>query len=371
MLISLCALTLLPSKGQAESATKDSSWFEQLLQDLGASETVDVSQGIDWGVLPGPFVNPEMGLGLGIAAIGLYGTDDWQVGDPISTLALKGFVSSNGSYGVGLENRSYLADDQQRILADFWISKEPKYYYGVGYELGQNLNNETLYDALSIKFTPRFAQQILPETYLIIGWDGQILSQQSFDGPMEPENTATQYSSAVVLGVEFDSRDFEPNPYSGRFVQVNYSQFTTAIGSDQNFSQLIGNWREYYQLSNQDVVAAELYIQSLWGDVPWYRLAELGSDKRMRGYYQGQYRDKQYVTTQIEYRQHLWGRHGVVYWLGAGVIASSFEQLNKQPILPNFGIGYRFSFKSRVNVRLDMGFGRSVSGFYFHINEAF
>ncbi|WP_427307929.1 hypothetical protein [Cupriavidus sp. H39] len=39
--------------------------------------------------------------------------------------------------------------------------------------------------------------------------------------------------------------------------------------------------------------------------------------------------------------------------------------------LPNAGIGYRFEFKPRVNVRLDAGFGRRTRGAYFQINEAF
>lgn len=39
--------------------------------------------------------------------------------------------------------------------------------------------------------------------------------------------------------------------------------------------------------------------------------------------------------------------------------------------LPTYGIGYRWEFKNRVNVRLDYGFGKGVSAFYFGINEAF
>ncbi|MGL5399044.1 MAG: BamA/TamA family outer membrane protein, partial [Plesiomonas shigelloides] len=39
--------------------------------------------------------------------------------------------------------------------------------------------------------------------------------------------------------------------------------------------------------------------------------------------------------------------------------------------LPNAGVGYRFAFKPRVNIRLDWGVGRNTSGFYFQVNEAF
>ena len=40
-------------------------------------------------------------------------------------------------------------------------------------------------------------------------------------------------------------------------------------------------------------------------------------------------------------------------------------------ILPNYGFGYRWEFKKRVNVRLDLGFGKHQTGFIFNINEAF
>ncbi|MDI8083742.1 hypothetical protein MJN69_28740, partial [Salmonella enterica subsp. enterica serovar Kentucky] len=39
--------------------------------------------------------------------------------------------------------------------------------------------------------------------------------------------------------------------------------------------------------------------------------------------------------------------------------------------LPSAGVGYRFEFKPRVNVRLDYGVGKASSGFYFQVGEAF
>lgn len=39
--------------------------------------------------------------------------------------------------------------------------------------------------------------------------------------------------------------------------------------------------------------------------------------------------------------------------------------------LPSAGVGYRFEFKPRVNVRLDYGVGKGSSGFYFQVGEAF
>ena len=42
-----------------------------------------------------------------------------------------------------------------------------------------------------------------------------------------------------------------------------------------------------------------------------------------------------------------------------------------QKWLPNFGLGFRFEVEPRMNLRLDLGFGKNSAGFYFSFNEAF
>lgn len=91
----------------------------------------------------------------------------------------------------------------------------------------------------------------------------------------------------------------------------------------------------------------------------------------MRGYYEGQYRDKCAADLTVELRQHLWRRSGIALWVGAGTVFPTFKELRWYKVLPNAGIGYRFRFKQRVNVRVDVGVGRGTWGVEFNINEAF
>ena len=92
----------------------------------------------------------------------------------------------------------------------------------------------------------------------------------------------------------------------------------------------------------------------------------------MRGYYEGRYRDNNMVTAQAELRQHIYNRHGVVVWVGAGNVWGDANNFRWSHTLPNFGFGYRWEFKKRMNVRLDYGMGKSGhSAFMFAINEAF
>ena len=118
-------------------------------------------------------------------------------------------------------------------------------------------------------------------------------------------------------------------------------------------------------------MAGKFHTLLNYGNPPWGLMAILGSSYSMRGYYEGRYRDKCVMDAQIELRQHVWKRNGVAVWVGAGTVFPRFSEFDMKHILPNYGFGYRWEFKKRVNVRLDLGFGKHQTGFIFNINEAF
>ncbi|USD53084.1 BamA/TamA family outer membrane protein [Vibrio sp. SCSIO 43153] len=367
------ALTALLSSSYAFAMEKDeSSLMDDILTKLGSSETVDESKLIDWGVLPGPFVNPEQGFGIGVAAVGLYTPYDWQKGDPYSTVTVTSYGSTSGSYGLGLNNRTYLKNDKVRLLGEAWISHTPGYYWGIGSQAAENENNKVQYEGQRLQLSPKIAVEVAPNTYAKLGWQWQSFSKvDGVDGDILPSEVADATSSGVLVGMEYDTRDFEPNPMRGQFLDVEWIANRDSLGSDEDYDNLVANYRVYQQWSDTTIIAMEVYSQSIFGDAPWFDYAQLGDDQRMRGYYQGQYRDKHQLSTQVEIRHTIAGRHGVVGWLGAGNIAPTYHELFENSWLPTVGVGYRFAFKARINVRVDLGVGKDSTGFYFQINEAF
>ena len=129
----------------------------------------------------------------------------------------------------------------------------------------------------------------------------------------------------------------------------------------------------YKRVWKDCILAVDLYsMLNYGGDVPWTLMSTLRGSSRMRGYYDGQFRDEKSITLQAELRQRVWRRIGVAAWVGAGNVFPSFRRFNWSHTLPNYGIGARWEFKRRVNVRLDYGFGKKGhSAFMFNINEAF
>ncbi|MDK9755003.1 BamA/TamA family outer membrane protein [Vibrio sp. D173a] len=368
----LMVATLLLAPSSFAMQQDDSSLVDDILTKLGYSETVDESKLIDWGLLPGPFVNPEQGFGIGVAAVGLYTPYDWQKGDPYSTVTVTSYGSTSGSYGLGLNNRTYLKGDKVRLLGEAWISHTPGYYWGIGSQAAENDSNKVQYEGQRLQLSPKVAVEIAPNTYAKLGWQWQSFNKvDGVDGDILPSEVTNATSSGVLLGMEYDTRDFEPNPMQGQFLDIEWIANRDSLGSDEDYDNLVANYRLYQQWSDTTIVAMEVSSQSIFGDAPWFDYAQLGDDQRMRGYYQGRYRDKHQLSTQVEIRHTITGRHGVVGWLGAGNIAPTYHDLFESSWLPTVGVGYRFAFKARINVRVDLGVGKDSTGFYFQINEAF
>lgn len=127
----------------------------------------------------------------------------------------------------------------------------------------------------------------------------------------------------------------------------------------------------YHRVWKGGVLAGQYHALLNYGNPSWGLMAILGSSYSMRGYYEGRYRDKYAMDAQLELRQHVWRRNGIALWIGAGTIFPKLLDFEVKHILPNYGLGYRWEFKKRVNVRLDFRFGKSQTGFIFNINEAF
>jgi hypothetical protein len=187
----------------------------------------------------------------------------------------------------------------------------------------------------------------------------------------------------VGLGsvVRFDSRDFPQNAYRGVFLQLMHMPYLTFEGNHVGYSIVDFDYRHYLTISRPGSTLAWLVR---WrrgiGDVPWSELSVLGSATDLRGYRGGRYRANTTASSIVEYRYMFirghspdgsvqLSRHGVVGWLGAGVLGQAV--LEPDGWLPNAGVGYRFEAQDRLNVRFDVGFGRDSQGVYFAFTEAF
>ncbi|MCH7722691.1 MAG: hypothetical protein IIA49_06670 [Bacteroidetes bacterium] len=63
----------------------------------------------------------------------------------------------------------------------------------------------------------------------------------------------------------------------------------------------------------------------------------------------------------------------MVLFGGVGDVAPGVTKFTISTIKPSFGAGIRFRIDElqKLDLRLDVGFGRDTQGFYFSINQAF
>lgn len=140
LFITFLLLMACPTGSQAEALSREK--IDGWLQHLGASDKFDASKGIDWGVMPGPFYTPELGLGIGTAVVGLYRPDPQDTTSQNSTLTLSGYASSTGAFGLNVKNYTFFDRDLWRVFVEGSIANTPTYYWGQGFHAGDKDNEK-------------------------------------------------------------------------------------------------------------------------------------------------------------------------------------------------------------------------------------
>lgn len=325
----------------------------------------------DISVIGGPSYSVDTKLGIGLIAAGLFRIDKADLSLAPSDVAIYGNFTTSGFLAVGVENTTIFPNDKYRLFADVGFRYMPSKFYGIGYLAGK----EALYSDynqyyLGLKLD--FRRKVFSHTYVGLALSAQNNRAKGFEDPsLMPEvgNSSTAVGPGFI--VSYDSRDFIPNARKGLFLQYEQLFFLKALGTDRYFSSINFSGRTYHSVWENGLIAFDLNAEFNYGDTPWTLLSRIGGSRQMRGYYIGQYRDRSQLNTQLELRQKVYRRHGMVAWVGAGNAFAKLPKFEWAHTLPTYGLGYRWEFKSRVNVRLDYGFGKGQSGFYFNIYEAF
>ena len=320
----------------------------------------------------GPSFSKNTSLGIGLLAAGLYRLDRTDSVTVPSDVSVFANVSVSGFYALGVTGNTIFAHNRQRVNYTVMFSSAPRSLWGIGYDAGR-YNPESTYSEKHYLVEASYLHEVLPRTYVggIASFEhtrGVKFSDQAYLYGQKRSYTAT----GIGLIVEYDSRDFIPNPYRGVYVSFQERFFPKGLGNcERSLWRTTFTADAYRRVWKGGILAADLYAVFNSEGTPWPMLARLGGNQRMRGYYQGRYTDNDMITLQVELRQRIWRRIGCPVWGGAGNVFPSLDRFDWSHTLPNYGVGLRWELKKRVNVRLDYGFGKKTSGFLLSINEAF
>lgn len=321
-------------------------------------------------VVGGPSYASDSKLGLGIASVAQYRLNGCDTLQP-STASITAEITTAGFWKLGVDGTTFFPNDRMRLNYEMEVKYAPRSFWGIGYDNGNNDEHKIKLHEHDFKLKTELLFRLARNIYVgpMIQWNyvnsGKVDSTNLFEGQ---DQVVRNYG--VGLTLLYDSRDLVTNAYSGVFIYLNQVFRPKFLWNHYDFSTTDLRACYYHTAWRGAVIAGEARGLFNFGNPSWAMMSLLGDSHTMRGYYHGRYRDKHMVTAQVELRQYVYRRFGIVVWGGAGSVFHDSDSFKHW--LPNYGVGLRWEFRRRVNIRLDYGFGRSgQSGFMFSMNEAF
>ena len=332
---------------------------------------------MDFTFLGGPSYSSKTSLSIGILAAGLYRTDRTDTLSLPSNVSLFGNFAISGYYYIGISGNTFFKQNRHRLDYELGFRSQPSEFWGLGYDAAM-YNPAGSYTAKKYLVNLQYKYAVVQHTYIgaladFNHTDTRRLTVEEYLNGQQLGYTAT----GLGLFVEYDSRDSVTQPFDGWYVNFTATIYPKGMGTCRNTfwrMKMTVDW--YRRLWKGAVLAFDLYGEVNTSKAPWTMYAMLGSNQRMRGYYEGRFNDLNIITAQLELRQRIYRRIGCTVWGGGGNVFSSFGQFDWSHTLPNYGVGLRWELKKRMNIRLDYGFGKKVqgeliNGFIMSINEAF
>ncbi len=290
------------------------------------------------------------------------------------------FYTAEKQYGVLLDHAIYGDRDKWFFLGRGKFQYFPMKYYGIGIN-----SPEAGYDIVSntnIQIRERVLRKIKGNFFIGAEFDFQKMYNIQFSvsnpvGYNYPSGFKGSSNIGFGMGMVFDNRKNVMNVRKGLFAELAFLSYSKSIGSTNSFVSTQFDFRYFREGFNpKDVLALQTSALFNNGDVPFNQMAMIGGESMMRGYYLGRFRDKNYLTSQAEYRFLPFGfskRLGAAAFISTATVAPSAKSLFSSSFKMAGGVGVRYLiFKSKdIFVRFDLGFTREGNGYYFYIGEAF
>lgn len=248
------------------------------------------------------------------------------------------------------------------------------FYFGIG---NQPVPKE-IYGVDYPRIKLNFLKKIYPHLYAGVRYqyeDYQI-TQTEPTGAFANGNvpgTPRGRTSGVGVGLFYDTRDVIFFPSKGIVADLAYFYNARVWGGNVRFDRFYGDISTYRTVLPNTILVGNLFGSFTRGNAPFSMLSELGGAKRMRGYYQGRFRDDNVLLAQSEARFNIFRRLGGVVFGAAAVLGNQKDILRFNDPKYAYGAGLRFiaNRQDHLNLRFDYALGKDGGNFYFTIGEAF
>lgn len=327
----------------------------------------------DISFLASPSYTREASFGIGALASGLYRVDRTDSIMPPSDVSISLNASLTGFYAIALKGNHYFKGNRARLSYVAKFTTKPLDFWGISYEACA-VNPVIEYTRREMFINTNYVYRLIDALYAGGALDFAYTNVTKIDDISYLEGEKRKYAfTGMGVSLQYDTRDFIPNPTRGMHVMIREVLFPQVLGNYNKTlfrTTLLADF--YFRPWKSGIIATDVYAQFNSSRSPWTLREQLGTGgSRMRGYYGGRYIDNNIVSGQIELRQRIISRLGFTTWAGGGTVFPQIKKFEWSQILPNYGIGLRIEFKRNVNARIDYGFGKQTGGFVFSVGEAF
>jgi outer membrane protein assembly factor BamA len=323
--------------------------------------------------LPVVFRFPETRWGGGVAGLASFGFTRDSVGAKMSQLNFGATFTQNKQVLVFFPFKIFLDNNRYYLFSENGWYKFNYLYGGVG----ENRVADEKYNTEYLRIRLLAAKLINPTTYfgLRLNVENYLVTGTQAGGELQMgQINGSDKSRTIGLGLSIlkDTRDNVFFPSKGIFSEFYIIPSNKIFGANRNFVKIVGDYAVYKSITKKTIWANQLFLTSNIGDVPFNQLAYLGGQLKMRGIYEGYFRDKNAGILQTELRQNIWKVFGAVAFGSIAFLGDEKQFLRFNKPKYTYGTGLRIATKNKLNLRLDYAFSPYSKGaFYATVGEAF
>lgn len=198
--------------------------------------------------------------------------------------------------------------------------------------------------------------------------------------------------SILQTALIYDTRDFEPDPTRGHYVEIANEFSNPIIGSQFKFNKLFIQGRVYQKLpfGSRTVLAGRVAAGNIFGDqAPFFEFQDqwspdgsinaLGGKQSLRGYRANRFLARSLWFANVELRVRLaetqLGKQrfafGVAPFFDAGTVRDRWQDLNFKNIKTSYGAGLRIAWNQSTILSFDYGLSKEDRLFFFGIGQVF
>lgn len=198
--------------------------------------------------------------------------------------------------------------------------------------------------------------------------------------------------SIVQAALIYDTRDFEPDPTRGAYIEVANEYSGKIIGSQFDFNKLFLQGRYYQKLpfGQRTVLAGRIGLGNIFGSkAPFFEFQDqwspdgsinaLGGKQSLRGYRANRFLARSLAFANLELRYRVAEvkfskqrfAFGLAPFFDMGTVRDRWQNLNFNNIKYSYGGGLRIAWNQSTILSFDYGISNEDKLFFFGIGQIF